>query len=230
MRTIDKLAADLGKIEDDNLRTHIHRTWSFAEIYSYRHLCLAGGNMFDFSLHQVPVFSTPRAKHFATTFDLEITACVFALGKIAKIDKMIFEDNLKKTPAELQAEAKTQISIPDQLDKILKLSSENYQGIAVLVQHLPDATRPTTISWNEAVGILNRLGGEATERTIRNWLKSGRAAKTGTPIAWDNLKTTTTWEAWCETFVDALRSRITCRKIVSAYAGKVAQERSRRRK
>lgn len=226
MRTLDELAADLGKIEDADLRTHIHRTWSFAEIYCYRHSCLAGGNALDFSFHQVPVFSTPKAKSLVVTFDLELTACLFALGKIGKMDA----HTMAKTPAELQAEAKTHFDISTILEKIHSTTGETRVGVAALVHHLPDATRPKTIIWKEAVAILERLGGNATERTIRDWIKSGAAVKTGTPISWDDLKSVKTWTAWCETYVTAFRYRITSRDFISEHAGQVAQERTRRRK
>lgn len=115
------------------------------------------------------------------------------------------------------------------LASIQATTQRTEQGVGALVQHLPDAKKPTAIPWEEAVAIMEAKGGNMTERTGRNWIKAGKAAKTGTPISWDDLRTTQSWAAWVDAYLAALRSRATCRKIVSERAAQVEQESRRRR-
>lgn len=126
-------------------------------------------------------------------------------------------------------EYRKQLDTASRLDDMKKDTQATRQGVGVLVQHLPDAKKPTVISWGEAIVITKKKGGDMTERTVRNWIKAGKASKTGTPISWDDLRTTTTWSAWVDTYLAALKSRASVRKFISERAGAVEAEKTRRR-
>ena len=125
-------------------------------------------------------------------------------------------------------EYRKQLDTASRFDRIEKTIGQTHQGVAALVQHLPDAKKPTVISWQEAVAIMKRKGGGVTERTLRNWIKAGVSPKTKTPISWDNLSTVAAWSAWVDAYLAALNSRASCRKFISEQAGIVMSQKSRR--
>lgn len=126
-------------------------------------------------------------------------------------------------------EYRKQLDAASRLDDIKKDTTATRQGVGVIVQHLPDAKKPPVIPWEEAVAIMQRKGGDITDRTVRNWIKAGKASKTGTPISWDDLRTTQTWAAWVDTYLAALKSRASARKFISEQAAAVEAEKTRRR-
>ena len=140
----------------------------------------------------------------------------------------VYDFNLDALARKIPKEYAKQLDAASRLDRLQQTADRNGQGVAALVQHLPDAKKPTVISWQEAVAIMQRKGGSVTERTMRNWIKAGAAAKTGTPISRDNLSTVAAWSAWVDAYLTALNSRASCRKFISEQAGIVMSQKSRR--
>jgi len=116
-----------------------------------------------------------------------------------------------------------------QVGGIEKTATETRQGVGVLVQHLPDADKPPHIEEAEAVAIMKRKGGDMTDRTLRNWLKAGKAGRVKTPISWDDLATVASWSAWVDAYLAAETARLTRKSFISSRAGKTQAEKSRRR-
>ena len=140
----------------------------------------------------------------------------------------VYDFNLDALARKIPKEYAKQLDAASRLDRLQQTADRNGQGVAALVQHLPDAKKPKTISWKEAVAIMKRKGGGVTERTLRNWIKAGVSPKTGTPISWDNLSTVAAWSAWVDAYLAALNSRASCRKFISEQAGIVMSQKSRR--
>jgi len=116
-----------------------------------------------------------------------------------------------------------------ELGEMKKTAVETRQGVGILVQHLPDADKPPHIKEAEAVTIMKRKGGDMTDRTLRNWLKTGKAGRVKTPISWDDLATVASWSAWADTYLAAENTRLSRKSFISSYAGMTQAEKSRRR-
>ena len=120
-------------------------------------------------------------------------------------------------------------TIKAQGDRIEKTTTDTKTAAAILVQHLPDAKKPPHIEEAEAVAIMRRKGGDKTDRTLRNWLKTGKAGRVKLPISWDDLASTASWSAWVDDYLGKEKIRITRKRIISEHAGETETAKARRR-
>jgi len=91
------------------------------------------------------------------------------------------------------------------------------------------ANKPPHIEEAEAVAIMKRKGGHMTDRTLRTWIKLGKAGRVKYPIVWDDLASTASWSAWVDAYLAAETARLTRKSFISSRAGKTQAEKSRRR-
>ena len=161
---------------------------------------------------------TPRECLAAQDFAVD-----FAEEKADEVRKMSL-DQLQARESELKAELKAAlehllarnselIAALDELREakdIRRIVDETRHGVEILVQHLPDAKKPPHIEYAEAVAIMKRKGGDMTDRTLRNWLKAGKAGRVKLPISWYNLASPASWSAWVDVYLgkEKIRKRI----------------------
>jgi hypothetical protein len=128
---------------------------------------------------------TPRECLAAQDFAVD-----FAEEKADDVRKMSL-DQLQARESEIKAA----------LDQLKAALDEVRHGVEILVQHLPDAKKPPHIEYAVAVAIMKRKGVDITDRTLRNWLKAGKAGRVKLPISWDNLASTASWSAWVDFYL-----------------------------
>jgi hypothetical protein len=113
-------------------------------------------------------------------------------------------EHLQARNSELIARNSELIAALDELREakdIRRIVDETRHGVEILVQHLPDAKKPPHIEYAVAVAIMKRKGVDITDRTLRNWLKAGKAGRVKLPISWDNLASTASWSAWVDFYL-----------------------------
>jgi hypothetical protein len=185
---------------------------------------------------------TPEADRHSLlgTYQSTLPHDVFSslLGKIAKAEEYLdtqreylAAQDFAVDFAEEKADEVRKMSLDEvrEAKDIRRKVDETRRGVEILVQHLPDAKKPSHIEYAEAVAIMKRKGGDMTDRTLRNWLKAGNAGRVKLPISWDDLASTASWSAWVDVYLGKEKIRITRKRIISEYAGETETAKARRR-
>jgi hypothetical protein len=125
----------------------------------------------------------------------------FAEEKADEVRKMSL-DQLQARESEVKAALKAaRDELREVNEDIRRKLDETLHFVEILVQHLPDAKKPPHIEYAVAVAIMKRKGVDITDRTLRNWLKAGKAGRVKLPISWDNLASTASWSAWVDFYL-----------------------------
>lgn len=107
-----------------------------------------------------------------------------------------------------------------------KLSDQQYETLnskidtlhAILAAYLGNKGKPAdTLPYDDAVEIMNQICGSdaVSEKTIRDWIKSGKTAKTDLKISFDDLKSVQTWTVWCQSYYSRMTNRLKIREALT---------------
>lgn len=103
------------------------------------------------------------------------------------------------------------------LNQILSIVAATKQKIDSFAKD-KDKNKPAdSLSYDDAVKIMNRICGSdaVSERTLREWIKSGKAAKTDLKISFDDLKSVQTWTVWCQSYYSRMTNRLKIKEALT---------------
>ena len=103
--------------------------------------------------------------------------------------------------------------------------SKFQQNMAALVQSLASGdteSKPAdSLPYDQAVSLMDSLCGvdAVSERTLRDWIHTGKAKKANLKITFDDLRNIQTWTAWCEAYRSVMSGRLRVKQQLSDIHG-----------